>query len=90
MHSFPVSFFNCEIYVLLSPPSSKMHAVLRYLSAAANRFSHAASVSADGSIIAFGSHKFVAIWDLQGAHHSMYPITSAPLIFRTRKIDEAL
>jgi hypothetical protein len=71
-----------RIHDLALPLFRDMHATLRYLSAAANRFSHVACVSHDGLMIAFGSHKFVAIWTLRGTRslaidHAVYPIVFA-------------
>lgn len=38
-------------------------ATVAYIAAAANRFPYAADIS-PGSLIAFGSHKFISLWNL--------------------------
>jgi len=38
-------------------------ATVAYIAAAANRFPYAADIS-PGSLVAFGSHKFVSLWNL--------------------------
>jgi len=48
-------------------------AAVAYIAAAANRFPHAADIS-PGSLIAFGSHKFVSLWNLPDEHvHATLP-----------------
>ncbi|PPQ71775.1 hypothetical protein CVT26_007609 [Gymnopilus dilepis] len=42
-----------------------MTATLSYVAAACNRFGQAADISPSSSIVAFGSSRFVALWDLE-------------------------
>ena len=48
-------------------------ATVAYIAAAANRFPHAADISPE-SLVAFGSHKFVSLWNLpDGNIHATLP-----------------
>ena len=48
-------------------------AMVAYIAAAANRFPYAADIS-PGSLVAFGSHKFVSLWNLSdGNTHATLP-----------------
>jgi len=48
-------------------------ATVAYVAAAANRFPHAADISPE-SLVAFGSHKFVSLWNLpDGNIHATLP-----------------
>jgi len=48
-------------------------ATVEYIAAAANRFPYAADISSE-SLVAFGSHKFVSLWNLpDGNIHATLP-----------------
>lgn len=48
-------------------------ATVAYIATAANRFPYTADIS-PGSLIAFGSHKFVSLWNLPDEHiHATLP-----------------
>ena len=45
-----------------------------YIAAVANRFPYSADISPAGSLVAFGSHKFVSLWNLNDENiHATLP-----------------
>ncbi|KAG8819898.1 hypothetical protein FRC19_009421 [Serendipita sp. 401] len=57
------SCFAAFYYLLLGLPHL-MYASLCYLATAVNRHYHCCSASSDSSLVAFGSNKFIALWNL--------------------------
>jgi hypothetical protein len=58
------NLFTVFVFVRVPAPTMAITASVEYISASANRFNHTAAASSS-SLVAFGSGKFVALWDAQ-------------------------